>query len=180
MSLSRQFKEAVRVLKSNLDAERQREGVLIAKEGLALIRLRIQNTGKDEFGKLIQSGYSNAKVPAWFFDKISNKGAQKRLRAKGYFASYSDARKANNLQNRYVDLTFTGGMFKGLGVDIVSNGEGLTVTQIGAQNARSERLVGYNSERFGAFIRLSDEEKQQLAKANLERVVKQLKKVFRG
>ena len=180
MSIAKQFKQAVRVLKASLDAERSREGVLIAKEGLALIRLRIQNTGKDEFGRLIQKGYSQAKVPVWFFDKISNKGAQKRLRAKGYFASYSDARKANSLQNRHVDLTFSGGMFKGLGVDIVASGEGISVTQIGGQNARTDKLVGYNSQRFGAFLRLSEEEQKKLSQANFERVVKQLKKVFRG
>jgi hypothetical protein len=180
MSISKQFNQAIRVLKQSLDAERSREAVLIAKEGLSLIRLRIQNTGKDQFGKLIQGGYSKAKVPVWFFDKISNKGAQKRLRSKGYFASYSDARKANNLQNKYVDLTFSGAMFKGIGVDLIENKEGISTSIIQGQNTRSEKLIEYNSRRFGAFIRLSEDEQKQLTQANLERVVKQLKKVFRG
>ena len=179
MSLSQQFKQAVRILKQSLDAERSREAVLIAKEGLSLIRLRIQNTGKDQFGALIQAGYSQAKVPNWFFDKISNKGAQKRLRAKGYFASYSDARGANNLQTQYVDLTFSGAMFKGMGLDLIENREGLTTAVIQGQNTRIDKLIEYNSRRFGAFIRLSDDEQKQLTQANLERVVKQLKKVFR-
>ena len=86
------------------------ETEMLAREALALVRLRIQRQGGDENGSAFGQ-YSDAVVPRWYFDKLMTSGSKKVLERKGWFVSYKDARDARGFQTDTYDYTFTGQFF---------------------------------------------------------------------
>lgn len=169
-----QYKQRILEFIKELSKTRRDDTLLISKELLALIRLRVQNKGEKFNGSLF-GRYSQAVVPNWYFDKRHNStGAKNRLKKKGYFVSYVDFRQANNLQTNYVDLTVSGKMWREAGAVVRSDTESRTVIQIGGTTNYSDRVIDYNSQRYGNILLPSDKEIDMVEKANFERVLKRL------
>ena len=110
-----------------------------------------------------------------FFNSILRTGARKKL-AKKKTASYKEVRAASNLPTNFINLTFTGEMFKSLQAILVVAQLTKSVVKIEGITARSKKLLVYNSLRFGDLLLLSKLEQDQLAKANKNRILKVIKK----
>lgn len=169
---------------------------IVAKTALTIIKDRIQQDGLNSKGSKLGS-YSDNPVP--FFFKKNGKtlapyssgaisgGAESSLTAlkkQGVTKlSYKEWRELNGLQTKFVDLTFTGSMWKD--IDVISNDvKGLnvitivsakdTVTRKGGQTTSD--VMSFNAERFGDFLAVSKEEENKLAlvyDAELQRLINQ-------
>jgi hypothetical protein len=115
--------------------------LLMAKESLALIRLRIQNTGIDADGASLGV----------------------------YSVAYEKRREFFNLRTDIVDLTATGGMWRETDVDLVGTEDGIVVAIARGQTDRAKDLLEFNSERYGDLLRLSPQETDFVVTAFLER-----------
>jgi len=180
--LIKQFISLLDNLKNDLITERPNETLLIAKEALALIRRRIQTEGEDLNG--VQLGhYSDVPLPPFYFDNKSiNASGAKAVEAakkKGVGLSYKGFRRANNLPTDKVTLTFTGGMWREMDVQITENDQNKTTALIEPRTARSRQVALYNSERYGNILGLSKDEIRILRIANLNRVKKSINKYLK-
>ena len=107
------------------------------------------------------------------------KTGEARLKKKGYFVSYTDFREANNRQTNFVDLTFTGRMWKETGAQVRANDLTRSLVVLDATSARSDRLIDFNSERYGNILRPSEKEIDMVNRANFERVLNKLKRALK-
>lgn len=141
----------------------------------SIIQDRIQETGKDHKGKQLGQ-YSDRKIPATFMFKdgkvrptFIGKGRKstdaklEKLAREGKGVSYGDFRQLDGKQNKYVDLTFSGKMFRNTGlVDKGVQGKKV-VAVLGQTDERSEKVANYNVARYGNFMQLSEPELERLA-----------------
>lgn len=131
----------------------------------SLVQKRIQDEGKDKDGKKI-GDYSQNKIPAFFYlgkgTKKSDVKVRKAIKEKKKL-SYADFRRLDGKQNKFVDLTFTGQMFRDIGVTETNNNSKEASIVIAPKTKRSEEVAGYNTERFGNFLAPSEEELELLA-----------------
>ena len=173
------FIRRLRLVKNDLIKNRAIETELIGREALALVRRRIQNSGKDFAGADIGS-YSTVQLPAFFyFGKSANNAGENKVKQaakKGQKISYKDFREFNNRETNFVDLTFTGAMWREMDVKVVQNTVEKTVATIEPRTARSKKVADYNSLRYGNILRLSKDESRMLRIANFNRVLKVFQK----
>jgi len=166
-----QFTRAVGRIIANLEKTRQTETELLAGDALALIKNRVQNTGKD-FREQKFPAYSTTQVPSyWYANRALNQSAKNKLKKKKT-VSYREFRRFNGLPTNYTNLTFTGGMWRATGAEIRSSDRLRTVAEISGTNPRAARLLGFNSIRYGNVLRISEKEREILENANKQRVLK--------
>lgn len=168
----------LRQAERELNDLRNQNAVKIALDALALIKLRVQNHGTSADGGSMGS-YSQSVVPVWYFKGNSRTGsntAYDRLQKKGYFASYADWRKANNLQTQHIDLKFTGDMWRDIKPRVSRSLPVSTLIEINASKSEEQEKLNYNSERYGAILQLSPNELRMIQTANRKRVLKTLNK----
>lgn len=145
------------------------ETELLAREALALVRLRIQKQGGDENGADFGQ-YSDAVVPRWYFDKLMTSGSKKILERKGWFVSYKDAREARGFQTDTYDYTFTGRFFNELRATISGNDLSSTTAEIVGSD-RSQNILDWQSEKIDkSILLLSVEELRIINDAYFERI----------
>ena len=123
------------------------------------IQLRVQEEGKKSDGTQI-GNYSTRKAnPLIFLGKgtATTDNKLKALAKKGKKISSSEFRKLDGKQNRYVDLTFTGRMFKDIGISSNTNGNESTVV-IAPKTQYSKTLVRKNTNKYGNFLQPTLEE----------------------
>ncbi len=148
---------ALRNTADELDEEIPR--LLLEQEITAksLVQDRIQETGKDAKGGQLGQ-YSDTKIPAFFFIGKGTKATDAKLKVlsdEGKKISYEDFRKLDGKQGSYVDLTFTGQMWRDTGLVQQQVSKSNTVIVIGQKTERSEKVAGYNEKRYGNFLQLS-------------------------
>lgn len=145
-----------------------------AMDLMAIIVNRIQQEG------LPGKKYSKNKLPKFFFHDSGTVAAQKALNRKEFKdgVSYEEWRKLNGLQVAHVDLTFTGRMFQNLAIieTIVADGNYLTI--IGGIDKEVKDKLRWNAERFGNFLTLTPEEKEEFSKIMEESKKRILKEFF--
>ncbi len=145
------------------------ETEMLAREALALVRLRIQRQGGDENGSAFGQ-YSDAVVPRWYFDKLMTSGSKKVLERKGWFVSYKDARDARGFQTDTYDYTFTGQFFNELKATILGNSLSST-TAIIRGSERSQNILDWQSDKIDkSILLLSVEELRIVNDAYFERI----------
>jgi len=156
---------------------------VVAKSALTIIKNRIFNDGLNAKGSTLGK-YSDNQVP-FFFTKNGKKlapyssgaisgGAESSITAlkkQGVKTlSYKEWRELNGLQTKFVDLKFTGSMWKD--IDVISNDvKGLNVvTIVSAKDTATRKgglttsdVMSFNAERFGDFMAVSKEEENRLA-----------------
>jgi hypothetical protein len=165
----------LRRVKSDLAKTRANEAYLLAREGLALIRRRIQTKGEKSTGAQL-GDYSDTPLPPFFFFGRSANGAgEAKVKAaakKGQKISYKDFRDFNNRETAFVDLTFTGAMWREMDAQITANSAEKTTATISPRTERSRKVARYNSQRYGDILGLSKLEISQLKEANRQRIIK--------
>jgi hypothetical protein len=130
-------------LKIALIKNRAREVLLTSSESLALIRLRVQNTGEDADN--ITLGF--------------------------YSAQYERKRERENLPTDFVNLTATGGMWRETGVFLEEETETSSTAVVTGRTQRAANLLTFNSDRYGDLLRLSGEEERQITQAYIQRKI---------
>jgi hypothetical protein len=177
--LINEFIRRLNLIKNELVKTRPIETELIGREALALVRRRIQSTGKD-YANADLGSYSTVQLPAFFyFGKSANNAGENKIKAaakKGQKVSYKELREFNNRETSFVDLTFTGAMWREMDVRTSQNSVEKSVATIEPRTARSKKVADYNSIRYGNILRLSKDESRMLRIANFDRVVKVFRK----
>jgi len=153
-----------------LNSTREQESILIGKETIALVRLRVQNSKENEFGQPFGQ-YSEALVPQWmYYGKSLSDGAEDKIRQGDWFQSYADFREANNLDSEDIDFTFSGDMWRNTGVKMVQSSGAQTVVIVGGQTTRAQDIIDWQEERYGNIIAINEEEERFVIEAHEERV----------
>jgi hypothetical protein len=191
-----QFAEQTNDFLSLVNTQLKNINEIVAKTALTIIKTRIKEDGLNSKGSKLGS-YSDSQVP-FFFTKGGKKlapyssgaisgGAESSLAAlkKGgaISLSYKEWRELNGLQTKFIDLTFTGSMWKD--IDVISNdvkGQNV-VTIVSAKDTATRKggqttsdIMSFNAERFGDFLSVSEQEEKRLADvydAELQRLINQ-------
>lgn len=143
-----------------------------AQTRLALVTLRIQRDG------LPGRAYSTTPVPGFFFYKRAfNAGG--RAYAKQKTGTYSGFRAALGLLNGYVNLTFTGRMFRSLTTLYAGFSGTVYQARIVASDAEAAQVVGYNMARFGDFLAPNASEAAEIAQYGQDELGRIINQVFR-
>lgn len=172
------FRENIKAFIEELNATRERESILIAQESSVLVRNRVQNDKVDSEGSSFGS-YSEAVVPQWMlYGKSLSQGAEDRVKDGDWFQSYRDLREANNLPTDSIDFTFSGSMWKNIGVTSVENTQDTTTVDFGGQTERASNILGYQAERHGNIIELNQQERDFIGEAHSERIANLFAKYF--
>lgn len=175
------FINKLQLIRQDITANRPTETLLMAKELLALVRRRIQNTGRD-YNEQPLGSYSDNDLPAFFYYNkslnASGEQAVKKAQKAGTGLSYKEFRRANNRQTEFVDLNFSGTMWREYDAELIAANDLSAVAVINPRTQRSEKVAGYNAKRYGDFIRPTDDERKMLIQANRERVLKSFKKIL--
>lgn len=154
--LSKKLKQAADELEVEIP------NILLEQEITAksLVQDRVQETGKDAKGGQL-GDYSTKKIPAFFFIGKGKKATDNKLRKlarEKKNISYSDFRQLDGKQSAYVDLTFTGQMWRQTGLVQKQITNKKSVIVIGQTTERSEKVADYNTIRYGNFLELSESE----------------------
>lgn len=167
------LRTSISKLIAELDSTRERDTLLIAKEARALIVRRIQKDGKDAAGKSFGK-YSNNPLPTFFYDNILTNSQKNKVRAKarkeGRSLSYKEVRETTGRQTRFVDMTFTGDMWKGTVAIIESQDRDSVTAAITGKTKDVLLKLGYNSARYGNILKLSEDELKKINLAALNRI----------
>ena len=162
------FKQAAKVFRDLANELEEKIPLIVIGTNVtakSLVQNRIQETGKDKDGKQL-GNYSETKVPAFFYfgkgKKTTDSKVKKNSREKKPL-SYKQFRELDGKQSKYVDLTFTGKMWQGIGLIQENKGKGFASFKIGPKDARTAELAAYNEARYGNFLALSDEEVTELS-----------------
>ena len=167
-----QFKQKLDSFSKALLIEMPRINESVALNAYAIVKDRVINEGQNGSGKSL-GNYSTNELPLFFYSGRSlNQGGEKAIakakkEKKGL--SYKDWRNANNLETDHVSLSFTGQMWKDIGVvkQIVEGNK--IITTVGAKNTKNREgkttddLMGYNGDRFGDFLTANKSEEELLA-----------------
>lgn len=132
----------------------------LALDTKAVIQDRIQKTGTDASGAKLP-GYSTTELPSFFLNA-------KKKKTK----TYINLRKEKGLQTNYVDLTFTGEMWRNTQiVESGNKGEKYVVT-IGGGSDSSQNKIDWNSDRYGDILSLSKQEEENISKTYNDEIQK--------
>lgn len=101
--------------------------------------------------------YSVNEVPAWFLSgkQLNNSGKAyiERVEDSDHpFTNWGEFRKAQGLQNSYVDLTYSGKMWSGMFPQDVQIEGYRYVAPLGNNNKEGQNKMNWNFERYGDFI----------------------------
>jgi hypothetical protein len=130
----------------------------------SLVQNRVQETGKDSKGTQL-GDYSENKISPFYFIGKGSKATDsklKKLQREKKKISYSDFRRLDGKQNKHVDLTFTGGMWRGIGLVQSNTSNNRTTVKIAPKDERTDKVSESNSKRYGNFLNLSSEEVEEL------------------
>lgn len=133
-----------------IEETREQESILIGRELTALVRNRVQNDKVNAFG-VDFTPYT----PAWAM-----------------------IREDNNLQSEQKDFTFTGVLWKNIGVTDVNSSSGETTISIGGQTSREVDILEGQSTRDGNIIEPNEQEVQFVVEAHEERIFGILQRFF--
>lgn len=146
LDFAQRLKKVVEVL----NATREEQSIIIAKETVASIRLRVQN------------------------DKVDAEGVS----FGSYSLGYEIFRTLNNQPIDAKNYTFTGQMWRDTGITDVQDTGGTTTVTIGGQTDRAERLMEYNTTRDGPILEASEEEEEFIREAHEERIINIIDNLF--
>lgn len=174
LAFGEKLKRFIEVLGSN----REEESLIIGKETIALVRLRIQNKGEDSEGQSLGS-YSQAVVPQpFYYGRSLSDGAEDEIKEGSWFLSYETFREFNNLRTDIKDLTFTGDMWRNTGVTRIENQTNKTIVTLGGQTTRAEELISYHSDKYGNILAPSESEIQFIVESHIERINNAINEIF--
>ena len=126
----------------------------------SLVQDRVQETGKDSKGGQL-GDYSVNKISPFYFigkGRKSTDGKLKRLQKEEKKISYSEFRALDGKQNSHVDLTFSGRMWRGIGLSSTNTSNNRTTVVVAPKDTYTDKVAESNSKRYGNFLTLTDNE----------------------
>lgn len=172
------FAEKCRMFVQTVNENRERESLIIGKETVALVRLRVQNEGVDSNGQSF-GGYSKAVVPQYYYyGRSLSDGAEDKVKAGDWFLSYEEFREDNNLRTDIKDFTFSGEMWRNAGVTDIQSDQYKTDVTLGGQTQRSAELLSYHSDKYGNLLAPNEQEITFIVDSHIERINQAIKNVF--
>jgi hypothetical protein len=168
-----QFKQKLDAFTKALVIEMPRINESVAMNAYALVKDRVINEGEIGTGKNL-GGYSTNELPTFFFKgKSLNQGGEKaveKAKKEHKGLSYKDWRSANNLETDHVSLSFTGQMWKDIGVTKQVVDGNKIITTVGAKNTKNrdgkttDDILGFNADRYGDVLTVNKTEETLIAR----------------
>lgn len=160
-----------------LEREAPKINLRMAANAKADIQTRVQEKGQKSNGASFEN-YSTNPLPLFYFEGKGRKSAGAKITAKNYpdGLSYSEFRRLNGLQTAFVDLTFTGDMFRDIKARQTGPvGRHVYTAKIGAERKDNQDKIRWNTRKKGEFLALTTEEKEQIKasyKLQIENLIK--------
>lgn len=161
-----------------LETDAPKINLRMSANAKAEIQERVQEKGQKSSGGSFEN-YSTNPLPLFFFEGKSNrKSAAARITSKNYpdGLSYAGFRQLNGLQTAFVDLTFSGDMFRDIKARQTGPvGRHVYTAKIGAERKDNQDKIRWNTRRKGVFLALSTEEKEKIKasyKLEIEKLIK--------
>lgn len=173
-----ELRDKLRALQSNLEGS-----LLLAAERVADVArvLAERNAHEQGFG----AQYSKNEVPAfWFEGKELNAGGrsaiEKAKKANNGLLSWGGFREAQGLPVAFVDLTYSGEMWRGMRVVEVRREGDKFVARLGHTNKEGQNKMNWNAARYGGFFLklLTQTNRDFLAKYAADETVKAIKQTM--
>jgi hypothetical protein len=164
--------------KAFLQVERQRYKELLNGQKLlrytalqtqTVIQTRVQQRGLNSSSALIGGGKYSGSVIKPAFGKAQTFGSKRRLKKITGKEGYAELRQKLGRQIAYIDLTFSGDMFKAF--ITAPNGNGWAVGFTSGQSV----IAGYNEKRFGRIFGPTQQEYKfflSLVNVAIEKILK--------
>ena len=166
--LSQRIDRAVQRLDNEIEAQAAKAGADL----VALITLRVVQSGKSADGAPF-SPYSTTELPAFFyFNRSRSAGAESKVRAKAKKKepiSYREFRQINNLNPAPKNFEFTGEMWRNFGVLRVQRTPAGATLTIGGRTPAAAEKIDWNSEREKRSIIQPSPQEIETITANLKR-----------
>jgi hypothetical protein len=170
-----QFDDKLNKFRALLAAEVPAINERIALNAYDMASTRVINSGVDGDGNQLGS-YSENELPLFFYTgKSLNKAGEaavEKAKKAGKGLSYKDFREANNRPTDHVTLSFSGDMWKDIGVVKQIVDANKIVTVVGAKNTKTRKsgkktlstddILDGNKERYGDFLEVNAEEEKKL------------------
>jgi hypothetical protein len=147
-----------------LETEAPKINLRMAANAKADIQERVQEKGQKANGASFEN-YSTNPLPLFFFEGKGRKSAAAKITAKNYpdGLSYAGFRQLNGLQTAFVDLTFSGDMFRDIKARQTGPlGRHVYTARIGAERKDNQDKIRWNTRRKGVFLALTTEEKEKI------------------
>lgn len=182
-----EYHDRLKVALSKFQTDRRKACTIIALDGLAMLKARVQDDGEKADGSSFKE-YSTNDLPAWYYLGKSRgeqlAGGSKTYTRSGYsppfkkmvarqakagkgFAhqgwSYKEWREANNLQTDHKDFSFTGKMWKNIKIKLVRSRTGELQYYIGPNAPDEKQKLEWNEAQQGEILALSTSEQNKLA-----------------
>lgn len=114
--------------------------------------------------------YSRNKLPVYYFyDSVQNASGRRLLESeesKREGLAWRDIREAEGKQTNFVDLTYTGNMWRGFNPSKVSKVGSAWYAHLQGTNIESKEKLTWNYERYGDFINSSITQQEKTAISN--------------
>jgi len=190
MALFNSIPEYIAALKEKrrqIIEQRRAAALRIGIEAIALIRLRIQNTGKNADNELF-TGYSTSDilVGSSSFDNQNNAkkifGKRKNKQAKWVTlpsgarlqvlsGGYKKLRELDGYQTNHVDFFRTGSFWNSLFAQIDTEDNAKTIIIIKARDEGNQAKLNGFAEKRGNILLLSSEEEELLNEVSAQRII---------
>lgn len=179
-----QFIRNLKNARNELEQSLEQDALLVALDAWALVKSRIINRGEKADGSRF-GNYSRAVVPYYYYlgketNRNNRKAVEDLLQQVGYWASYTDWRRVNNLPVDKINLSFTNKMFRNTFPVVTDSAPRRIVITLKSSTRNEQDKVNYLSERFGNILDLSKDEEKFVANAYLERRRKRIAKHLEG
>ncbi|OGX80830.1 hypothetical protein BEN47_06120 [Hymenobacter lapidarius] len=149
-----------------------RLALLRAQTALALVTFRVQSQG------VAGPGYSTTPVPSFLFtSKAFNAGGRAYIK-KNKLGTYKGFRDALGLPTAYVNLTFTGRMFRSLQASAAGVSGAVAQARIVASTQEDADKVGYNTKQRGDFLAPNAAERAEIAAVTQREVTRIINSYF--
>jgi hypothetical protein len=165
---------------SKLEKQAPRINLKQAAAAKAMVQERVQERGENATGGSF-GNYSTKPLPTYFFEDSGTAAARKAIKAKKYKdgVSYDEWRKLNGLNNPFVNFTFTGSMFRNIGVvQTGTRGRNVYTAKIAGKSQETNDKIEWNTKKKGAFMALSNKEVSDIKKEYKVDIVRIIKASF--
>jgi hypothetical protein len=179
MSTFKQIAEDLKQKLIQLEQTRIDRAFILMSDAYELIVLRVQNTGVNADGSKMPGYSTTPSFYAAFLDPSNFNGTAKIKKFKDDYkkgkntGSYKEQRKAYGLPSEFRNLTFDGAMFNSIRPIVkLTDTNVVEVFFDGTDELTRKKIAGNIKNAKTNFLRLNEEEREILSKANRARIAK--------
>jgi hypothetical protein len=174
MATTKELKTRLRTLAKNLEIELQNAAEAAALDAKTLSYRAVTSKG---FGETYSENY----IPAYWLDgkELNNKGKAyvKRKKKAKEGVNWKGFREAQGLQTAFVDLQYTGFMWRKFGIVRTEKKGSIYISYLGGTDGETQQKLDWNFERYGDFINesLSAKDKRFIDQNVLNKILSAIK-----